>query len=380
MTFTAIGATPRPETPRKLPGLFDSLAEPIGKGLGDSLNKGISDSLRTSALQRALGMVDRKSSPIDQYISLLNSGESPDVLSQLGSEYLPLVEKERKLELERGQKEAFQGGISSALGIDNAPPATGIPRQQQIPTAGDQPQGQQQTQPVGNAELRKQKLARDLQNATPEGAKIILQAYNSEQDRGVNANKEFREETNEGYKSYQFKKNALRKMEALNKGGDLSSPAFVAAVEAAGLPAGWILNPSDEEYQKLAQTLMNDIQSVYGSRLNVFAEQSFAKTIPTLINSKEGRERIIRDAKNVNESRKIMYDTYMQLSEGGTYLPVNLREQVLQKANDKIEQNALELEESMAAYKPMRMTKNGKPYDIPAQYVFQALQQGYGLE
>ena len=154
------------------------------------------------------------------------------------------------------------------------------------------------------------------------------------------AYKETREERKkilEQHKAYQDTKLRLDRMETLNNEGKLTTPLMSKTLDELGLPIGILGNPDTEEFQKLSQDLFKNIQSIFGNRILKIEVDNFAKTIPTLNNSKEGRQRIINNMRLLGEGQKLSYDAYKEVMKGREYPPLDLMEKIDEKVSEKLD-------------------------------------------
>ncbi len=176
----------------------------------------------------------------------------------------------------------------------------------------------------------------------------------------------------------------LDRMENLSNKGDVSTPAMIKTLDSLGLPIGILSNPDTEEYRKLETDFIRDARDIFpGGRITNYEIQSYLKTIPTLMNSKEGREAIIRNRKLLNEAKKVRYDEYKNiLKENGGKKPANLGIMLEERTADKI----IDIEDRFRdgidnvldkhSQKIRMFSPEGKAYDIPAHMIPQAQQQG----
>ena len=176
----------------------------------------------------------------------------------------------------------------------------------------------------------------------------------------------------------------LDRMEALSNKGEVSTPAMMKALDTIGLPIGILSNPDTEEYRKLETDFIRDARDIFpGGRITNYEIQSYLKTIPTLMNSKEGREAIIRNRKLLNEAKKVRYEEYKNiLKETGGKKPANMGILLEERTADKI----IDIEDRFRdgidsvldkhSQKIRMVGQDGKSYDIPAHMIPQAQQQG----
>ena len=176
----------------------------------------------------------------------------------------------------------------------------------------------------------------------------------------------------------------LDRMEELSGKEGLSTPLMIKALDTVGLPIGILSNPDTEEYRKLETDFIRDARDVFpGGRITNYEIQSYLKTIPTLLNSKEGREAIIRNRKLFNEAKEIKYNEYKNiLKENGGRKPPNLgillEERVADKISqieDKFKQGIQKETEKFQQPIPM-IDPQGRTVNIPPSQIERALKAG----
>lgn len=176
----------------------------------------------------------------------------------------------------------------------------------------------------------------------------------------------------------------LERMEELSGKENLSTPLMIKALDTIGLPIGILSNPDTEEYRKLETDFIRDARDVFpGGRITNYEIQSYLKTIPTLLNSKEGREAIIRNRKLFNEAKEIKYNEYKNiLKENSGKKPPNLgillEERTADKISDiedKFKQGIQKETEKFQQSIPM-LDPQGRPVNIPPNQIERALKSG----
>ncbi len=176
----------------------------------------------------------------------------------------------------------------------------------------------------------------------------------------------------------------LERMEKLSDNGEVSTPVLIKTLDAFGLPIGILQNPDTEEYRKLETDFIRDARDIFpGGRITNYEIQSYLKTIPTLLNSKEGRQAIIRNRKLLNEGKKVKYEEYKKiLSENKGRKPQNLGILLEERTADRISEiedrfkNGIE-KEIGKIQTPIRMiAPDGEPVDIPPHLIEQAMKDG----
>lgn len=183
-------------------------------------------------------------------------------------------------------------------------------------------------------------------------AKELSQKEEKEKERKeeweYSQHKDFRKEVTSNYRDALETEMRLNRMEELNKSGTLTSPATALFLDKFGLPVSILGNPDSEEFDKLSKDLLKNIRTYFGARINVVEVENFLKTIPTLMNSPEGRERIINNLKMLLEPRKLMFEEYRKLKDEskktGKSLPVDLEESVLEGITPQLNELATRFE------------------------------------
>ena len=179
----------------------------------------------------------------------------------------------------------------------------------------------------------------------------------------------------------------LDRMEKLNKEkGEkkVITPLMAKTMEFFGLPLGILSNPQSEEYAKLEADFVRDVSKVFPGQIRVYEIQAYLRTVPTLMNSPEGREAVIRNRKLMNEAKKVRYDEYKKiLKENNGRKPRNLDQLIEERTGDKIRKIGQEFTEGMensldekAPTVPMKDSQ-GNEYNIPYHMIPQATKQGF---
>lgn len=186
---------------------------------------------------------------------------------------------------------------------------------------------------------------------------------------------------------YQAAKNEdirLDRMGILDEKGNVSTPLLVKALDFIGLPIGILNNPDTEEYRKLEADFVRDVSKVFpGGRITNYEIGTYLKTVPTLMNTPEGRKAIYRNRKLLNEAKKLRYNAYSDIvKENNGKKPPNLNLLINERISDKlseIEEKFMEgiSKESEKFQQPIRMyDPEGNPVDIPPNLIERALMSG----
>ncbi len=124
------------------------------------------------------------------------------------------------------------------------------------------------------------------------------------------------QETIKSYKAANDSERALNRMEQLIKTGKLAGPlksSFLKTLSHGifgfGIDLhGLLTNPESQEFNKLSQSFVKNAKNIFGSRITDNDLNSFMQTVPTLLQSDEGKRRIIRNMRIENKAAKLRKD------------------------------------------------------------------------
>lgn len=187
------------------------------------------------------------------------------------------------------------------------------------------------------------------------------------------------------YKAYQAEDMRLDRMEKLSDKGELSTPLMVQGLNKLGLPLGILGNPDSEEYAKLEADFLRDVKNVFpGGRISNFEVQSYLKTLPSLLNTPEGKKAIIRNKRLQNEAKKLRYDAYKDiLKENKGKKPRNMGLLIDEKIGGRLSEIENEFKEGLQSQiekfqQPIRMKNpQGQIFDIPTHLIEKAVKEGF---
>jgi len=195
--------------------------------------------------------------------------------------------------------------------------------------------GQQATQPI----TEYQQLQTALRAKELEQKEKFQKERTSEWE--YTQSKDFRKEVTSNYKEALESDMRLNKMRELNAGGKLTAPGTKFLLDKMGIPLGVLNDPNSEEFDKLSKDMLKNIRTYFGARINAIEVENFLKTIPTLTNSQEGRNRVIDNLQMLLEPRKMMFNEYRRLREEslrtGERLPIDLEETVIENISPQLD-------------------------------------------
>ena len=175
----------------------------------------------------------------------------------------------------------------------------------------------------------------------------------------------------------------LDKQEELSKSGKLSTPLMVQTLNSMGLPLSILGNPATEEYAKVEADFVRDVSQVFPGQIRNFEIVSYMKTIPSLLNSDEGKRAIIRNRRILNQGKIIEYNAYKDiLKENKGKKPPNMDVLIEERIGPQKAALAQEFRKSMNEESDKFETKftmvdsQGRTYQIPASKAEQATKDG----
>jgi len=140
----------------------------------------------------------------------------------------------------------------------------------------------------------------------------------------------------------------LDRLEELEKEG-VDTPGYVEFLKRSGLDIPALMNPSSEEFQKVAQTFMRNAKNYLGSRISNFELEQFLKTIPSLSQSPEGRKRVIADLKYMARVKlEHMKALKKILKRNKNIPPLDLLEQIDDLVGNKMDKIAKKFKDDLA--------------------------------
>lgn len=147
-------------------------------------------------------------------------------------------------------------------------------------------------------------------NAIREATLRSQQAQREDQkfESSYKAQERFIDDVTKSYKGFETEmKPRLLQMQHM-KPEEIVSPTAATFLEALHIPLGALENPSSELYNKLSQDLLKGLPETYGSRILKVEVDNFLKTIPTLLNSPDGRRMIASNMLKLGEMKEVYYN------------------------------------------------------------------------
>lgn len=190
--------------------------------------------------------------------------------------------------------------------------------------------------------------------------------------------KSFRDEVLAGKRSADEQIATLERMKELHKSGKLgrTPEIFGSVLKKIGIKPDIFRNPESAEFQKLRNTFMRDMKSIFGGKVSNLEMEAFLEGIPSLIMNPKARERIIDTLITYNNAKQDRYkvmNNIIKKNEGNPSLDLSRRVEdkltkKMDKRNDRIIKkikNNFELIDQIS--KKETASRELSPYDRQAQ-------------
>lgn len=310
--------------------IFDSekpknrLSEMLGLELGKGLSQGVNSYYANKAIDQVLNDKSNAQQDISAKMGKLQSALAP--YGELGQK---LFQQRMQIE-EQGYNEQ-QSKIKNLQALE----AEKRLFEQQEKIANIKANAQKKTQasqPIDPEQLEMIQKVRNLpeyREASPakkytiltdngvskENAVAEADIYAKEQDlnqksfeSSYKAQEDFIDETTKSYRGFETEmKPRLMQMQHIPE-KDLIGPTASVFLDQLGIPLGALEDPSSELYNKLSQDLLKGLPETYGSRILKVEVDNFLKTIPTLLNSPNGRRMIASNMLKLGEMKEVFYN------------------------------------------------------------------------
>lgn len=298
----------------------------IGTGLGQGIGSGLSNIFNLLA-QSKLDQMVRQQQNSNELPGLIALGFTPEQASQINSIQDPVIRREIiKQKINAPSQELYGNLVNSILGGEqnasnvsapaNSLGITPVLNAQELTNLAKLKQGERKISALENRDK-----ARQVRAAFKDTEKIREEGRNFE----TSAKKDLRR---------------ISVMEGLNDTDKLISPGLYKVSEFFGIPLSVLSNPESEQYEKATLEAMGNVSQVVGGKATNYDIQQYLKTIPSLLNSKEGRRRIL-NVQRAEANYKLKYGKEMRklIQENGGVPPFDLAERVterLESDSDKL--------------------------------------------
>ena len=204
-------------------------------------------------------------------------------------------------------------------------------------------------------------------------------------ENAYKANEDFINETTKSARAYETEtKPKLLQMQKVASDEELIGPTAAAFLETLGIPLGALEDPSSELYQKVSLDLLKGLPETYGNRIMKIEVDNFLKTIPTLLNSPEGRRMVASNMLKLGEMKQVFYDEMRRQQKSAlesNKFPRDFQQSVFDQVKpqiDRINEEFVKMSEIKAVPTgtvPF-FTPSGQIKFIPKDKVQQAMEKG----
>ncbi len=324
--------------------LGNILGQGISQGFLSSAQPAIQQEYQKGQLQKQLiqaqnVLSDPSSSEQQKQVGLYQAlSGRPDIAKQIYDQYLMKNELSSKQQAQSSQLNQNKQIISDLEVRRNLPPGSlsayeNNPKMaEQVSRKSKDPKKTQSSQPIDPDQLRRIQEVRsspsfkdmdDLEQfeafidagVSKENAEAYakikgqkLERRGKEFENSYKAQEGFINETTDKYKAFETEmKPRLMQMQHMDP-EKIIGPTASVFLDHLGIPLGALEDPSSELYQKLSQDLLKGLPDTYGNRILKVEVDNFLKTIPTLMNSVEGRRMISSNMLKLGEMKEVYYN------------------------------------------------------------------------
>jgi molybdenum-dependent DNA-binding transcriptional regulator ModE len=155
----------------------------------------------------------------------------------------------------------------------------------------------------------------------------------------------------------------LARMQTLLSEGNLPNAAFYNLANKwgsyLGLNASSLAGADAQEFDKLSVEFLKNAKDIFGSRLTNYDVQTFLKSIPSLSQTDEGKQRIINNLTNINKAASIRDEAMERIIENnGGERPRNLATLIEREVGPQLDQIAESFAQGTPLGKPIRQAED----------------------
>ncbi len=134
-----------------------------------------------------------------------------------------------------------------------------------------------------------------------------------ERREAFKATKKERQEITNKAKSARETLDAIKDMERLEDEGKIDTPGYTAFLQRSGYDIPALMSPGSEAYRKEVASQVRKIKTFFGGNISNFETEKFLETLPSLLNSPEGRKRINAILKKDARAEKYYFDSMQEI-------------------------------------------------------------------
>jgi hypothetical protein len=169
------------------------------------------------------------------------------------------------------------------------------------------------------------------------------------------------------YKTAVTENRDLDRMEKLINTKNLTRPRVASAIKTLskgifglGIDLSSLMTPESQEFDKLSMGFLKNLKSYFGARITQVEVENFLKTVPSLLQSREGKRRVIYNLRLNNEAKMLKKNALDSLrTKYGNDIPGDVDELVENIIAPKLDA----LAEKFKAGMPSKIKKE-KPEEI----------------
>lgn len=352
----------QPEAPQRQPGLGEMLASSFGQGLGQGLGEGVQSTMKQimhqKIIDRALGSLPRNASARE--IFNVASQLPPEAQEIFVKTYIPArrdeMEYQAKAQAEQTKRENENKLLGQQILMAHGYGPMGETGAEEEETAPEQAMEEKTSesaidQAIGrrqNKEIKTGRLLNFLENSSPEEKASYLknlqaqkkedierEKINAQKTRAsIALNKDFINSTLKEGSRFERQKFDIDRMRQLDAKGKIDTAWKTKLSDFFGVRD--ILSADTQELEKIALNQQERLKEIYGARPTNIDVINFNKTIPSLYQSAEGRQRIYDYMQFVNNAAKVKYDAYREIMKGREFPPGNIQEMVEDRASERL--------------------------------------------
>lgn len=173
--------------------------------------------------------------------------------------------------------------------------------------------------------------------------------------------KDFRKNTGEKFRNAKDVQNRLNRLEELVESGKLTTAPAAAILEKIPGDLTFLLNPDSQEFQKLSLDLTAGLAKDFGNRINMQEFKTFLKRVPSLLQTDDGKRRVIQNMKLLQVEPNILRGKAQSeiIKENNGVPPLDLEEQVEERISPQLDELSVKIREGFKA-KTKKSSPTGK--------------------
>lgn len=186
----------------------------------------------------------------------------------------------------------------------------------------------------------------------------------------------------------------LKRLQELNKENNLPKGLGRVNVDfkSGGLTLPFAASPDSQEFVKIMNDFLSGAKDTFGARVSNFEVNSFMRRLPSLLNTSEGRERVLQQMSIINEINRLHSDSVLEEIDkrgGVRKIDLDTAEKIARKKikpeidalkNEYVRQNnAIKSESKNSEDFVVMVDPSGKRRKVPKNQAKQAQDSGYKL-